>query len=233
MASERTMLLSASQLIALRGLRGTLFHRAFENFCCPDRLSPMRRVSAYKRLSHFGRPGRTPARRRLGRRCARRSFRPGGTGTAISSSAPRTAPTPSAFSSITWTAPAASIVLSCRSFVSEPGIPTPETGVHPTIPGGTTGLGLNDYHYQYKLWVIDLCYEIGLTKVYAEPKNEFGYDVGPLCSLEAQIEWFKFRCQALRNLKYTLVIGSARPPVGPARCRRSRSTYLTCPGTWA
>jgi hypothetical protein len=96
-----------------------------------------------------------------------------------------------------------------------PGYYTPETGVHAAIPSGTIGLGLNDYHYQYELWVIELCYEIGLTEVYAEPKNEFGYDVGPLCSLEVQLEWFKLRCLALRNLKYTLVIGSARPPIGP------------------
>lgn len=96
---------------------------------------------------------------------------------------------------------------------NRPGYYTPETGVEPKHAGGNMALGLNDYHYQYELWVIDLCYSLGITVVYGEPKNEIGYDVAQLYGIDDQIEWFRLRAEALRNLKYTLVIGSARPPI--------------------
>ena len=98
---------------------------------------------------------------------------------------------------------------------NRPGYYTPETGVDPKHGGGILALGLNDYHYQYELWAIDLCYSLGITIVYGEPKNEYGYQLipGGLGTIDDQLEWFRLRYASLRNLKYTLVIGSARPPL--------------------
>jgi len=95
-------------------------------------------------------------------------------------------------------------------------------GVEAAIPGGSIGLGLNDYHYHYELRVIDLWYSLGMVTIFGEPRNEIGYRVsnpetGEIeCPLEDQLEWIRLRCSALHNLKYTKTIVSTRDPItGP------------------
>jgi len=97
-----------------------------------------------------------------------------------------------------------------------PGWSTPgyyHDSVQAKYGGGILSLDLNDDRYRLEFWFIDLCYSIGLTTVYAEPMNEYGWAAAPACTIAQQLEWFKVQCAALRNLKYTIIIGSAVPPI--------------------
>ena len=89
-------------------------------------------------------------------------------------------------------------------------------GVHPKYPGGQNALALNVYRERVEKRVHDLCLELGIDGVYAEPKNEYGYDIiydengNTAYSVEDMVTWFRLRCNNLKSLGYT-VIGSIRP----------------------
>lgn len=99
-----------------------------------------------------------------------------------------------------------------------PGYYTPETGVEAAISGSLIGEGLNDYYWQYEYWVIDLCYQLGITFVAGEPMNEVGdsrkdQQGNYIVSVDEWMQWLGWRMASLSNLKYNVRIISIREPL--------------------
>ena len=78
--------------------------------------------------------------------------------------------------------------------------------------GGNQALELNIYHEILEQEVYNIFLAAGHTTIYAEPKNEYGYDEGPAYTIDDMLNWFGLRAQNLSRLGYK-VIGSIRPPI--------------------
>jgi len=79
------------------------------------------------------------------------------------------------------------------------------TSVEPAIGGGGIGPDLDVDFWWLAKWMIDLCYEVGITKAYGSPMNEAGWPEEAACTKAQQVRWFHSCCRSLRNLQYRVV----------------------------